>query len=222
MKLYIPTCTLNFNNILSSESISPLGFYARRGFGNKRFYPVCANDKEQVIILYSKYPRFEIEENDLENYPMVIEIETDDYKDGFFEKAKEHDGVETYLCYHTINLNPFHCRIYFNSYQERQGVLSKAEQSLENKFYKLYAPNIDVKPKEKKTFFGVAKDLFTQSEKDDFLWNPSYVNFKIKNEPINVSRDVLLDRIKGFIYCYLIGANSSVSNEVGKLKALSR
>ena len=44
---------------------------------------------------------------------MVIEIETDDYKDGFFEKAKEHDGVETYLCYHTINLNPFHCRIYF-------------------------------------------------------------------------------------------------------------
>lgn len=222
MKLYIPTCTLNFNNILSSESISPLGFYARRGFGNKRFYPVCANDKEQVIILYSKYPRFEIEENDLENYPMVIEIETDDYKDGFFEKAKEHDGVETYLCYHTINLNPFHCRIYFNSYQERQGVLSKAEQSLENKFYKLYAPNIDVKPKEKKTFFCVAKDLFTQSDKDDFLWNLSYVNFKIKNEPIDVSRDVLLDRIKGFIYCYLIGANSSVSNEVGKLKALSR
>lgn len=222
MKLYIPTCTLNFNNILSSESISPLGFYARRGFGNKRFYPVCANDKEQVIILYSKYPRFEIEENDLENYPMVIEIETDDYKDGFFEKAKEHDGVETYLCYHTINLNPFHCRIYFNSYQERQGVLSKAEQSLENKFYKLYAPNIDVKPKEKKTFFGVTKDLFTQSDKDDFLWNLSYVNFKIKNEPIDVSRDVLLDRIKGFIYCYLIGANSSVSNEVGKLKALSR
>lgn len=222
MKLYIPTCTLNFNNILSSESISPLGFYARRGFGNKRFYPVCANNKEQVIILYSKYPRFEIEENDLENYPMVIEIETDDYKDGFFEKAKEHDGVETYLCYHTINLNPFHCRIYFNSYQERQGVLSKAEQSLENKFYKLYAPNIDVKPKEKKTFFGVTKDLFTQSDKDDFLWNLSYVNFKIKNEPIDVSRDVLLDRIKGFIYCYLIGANSSVSNEVGKLKALSR
>lgn len=77
-------------------------------------------------------------------------------------------------------------------------------------------------PKRKKHFFGVAKDLFTQSEKDDFLWNPLYVNFKIKNEPIDVSRDVLLDRIKGFIYCYLIGANSSVSNEVGKLKALSR
>lgn len=222
MRLYIPTCTLNFNNILSSESISPLGFYARRGFGNKRFYPVFANDKEQVILLYSKYPRFKVEENDLENYPMVIEIESEDYKEGFFEKAKEHDGVDTYLCYHTINLNPFHCRIYFNSYQERQGVLVKAEQSLENKFYKLYDANINVKPEEKKTFLGVAKDLFTQSEKDDFLWNSSYANCKIKDESIDVGRDVLLDKIKGFIYCYLIGANSSVSNEIGRLKALSR
>ena len=222
MRLYIPTCTLNFNNILSSESISPIGFYARRSFGNKRFYPVYANDKEQVILLYSKYPRFKVEENDLENFPMVIEIESEDYKEGFFEKANEHDGVETYLCYHTINLNPFHCRIYFNSYQERQGVLSKAEQSLENKFYRLYAANIDIKSEYKRTFWGAAKDLFTQSEKDDFLWNPSYANCEIKNGFIDVSRDVLLDRIKGFIYCYLIGTNSSVSKEVGKLKALSR
>lgn len=226
MRLYIPTCTLNFNNILSSESISPLGFYAKRGFGNKRFYPVCANDKEQAILLYSKYPRFKVEENDLENYSMVIAIESDDYKKGFFEKASEYDGVETYLCYHTINLNPFHCRIYFNNYQECQGVLSKAEQSLENKFYKLYAANIAVKPKEKKTFwdaaYNYAKDLFTQSEKEDFSWNSSHANCEIKKESIDVDRDILLDRIKGFIYCYLIGANSSVSKEVGKLKVLSR
>ena len=222
MRLYIPTCTLNFNNILSSESISPLGFYARRGFGNKRFYPVCANDKEQAILLYSKYPRFKVEDNDLENYPMVIEIESNDYKEGFFEKAKEHDSVETYVCYHTINLNPFHCRIYLNSYQERQGVLSKAEQSLENKFYKLYAATIEVKPEEKKSFWDNAKTLFSLSEEDDFAWSPSYSDCEIKNEPIDVRNDVLQDRIKGFIYCYLIGANCSVSNEIGKLKALSR
>ena len=222
MRLYIPTCTLNFNNILSSESISPIGLYAIRGFGNKRFYPVCANDKEKAILLYSKFPRFKVEGNDLENYPMVVEIESEDYKEGFFEKVKEHDGVETYLCYHTINLNPFHCRFYFNSYQERLNVLSKAEQSLENKLYKLYETNIYVKPEYKKTFWGTAKDLFTQTEKDDFLWSPSYANCEIKNGTIDVNKDVLQDRIKGFIYCYLIGANSSVSNEVGKLKALSR
>ena len=35
--LYIPTCSQNFNNIMSSESISPAGFYERRNFGMKRF-----------------------------------------------------------------------------------------------------------------------------------------------------------------------------------------
>lgn len=216
MKLYIPTCTLNFNNILSSESISPLGFYAICGFGNKHFWPVCANDKQQVIISYSKYPWFHVEENGYENYPMVIEIETDDYKDGFFEKAGEYCEVETYLCYHTINLNPFHCRIYFDSQQVYQSVWSKAKQSLENKFYKLYEPNIIVKSK------SSSDDLFATSEKDNFSWVPSCINYEIKNESIDISRDLQLDRIKGFIYCYLIGANSSVSKEVGKLKALSR
>lgn len=222
MKLYIPTCTLNFNNILSSESISPLGFYARRGFGNKRFYPVCANNKEHAILLYSKYPRFKVEEKDFENYPMVIEIESDDYKDGFFEMAKELDEVETYLCYHTINLNPFHCRIYFSSYPEQQGVLSKAEQSLENKFYKLYAANLIVKPEKGKNWYTPIGNLFTQQERDDFEWSTLYTNCDIRSESIDVSKDALQDRIKGFIYCYLIGANSSVSTEVSKLKALSR
>lgn len=222
MKLYIPTCTLNFNNILSSESISPLGFYARRGFGNKRYYSVCANDKESAIILYNKYPRFKVEDKDIENYPMVIAIESNDYKDGFFEMAKEEEGVEIYLCYNTINLNPFHCRIYLNSFQERQGVLSKAEQSLENKFYKLYAANIEVKPEENKSSQYRATNLFSLSEEDDFVWSPSYSDCKIKSESIDVSNDVLQDRIKGFIYCYIIGANCSVSNEIGKLKAIAR
>ncbi|MCQ2198108.1 MAG: hypothetical protein MJZ19_00090 [Paludibacteraceae bacterium] len=218
MRLYIPTCTLNFNNILSSESISPLGFYARRGFGNKRFYPVCANDNEQVILLYNKYPRFKVEENGLENYPMVIEIETNDYKEGFFEKAQEYDGVEIYLCYHTININPFHCRIYFNSYQERYSVLSKAELSLENKFYKFYDANIIIKPNEKKSW----NVPLGKQNNDEFEWNSSFSDCEIKNGSIDVRRDILQDRIKGFIYCYLIGANNSVSNEIGKLMALSR
>ena len=39
-KLYIPTSTLNFNNILSSESISPKAFYAIRGFGYSRWQEV--------------------------------------------------------------------------------------------------------------------------------------------------------------------------------------
>ena len=59
MKLFIPTCTLNFNNIFSTESISPKAHYATRGFGNRRYYSVEANNLDMAItctqnILYFK------------------------------------------------------------------------------------------------------------------------------------------------------------------------
>lgn len=222
MRLYIPTCTLNFNNIFSSESISPFGFYARRGFGNKRFYPVCANRIDNAILLYSKYPRYKVDDSDLENYPMVIEIETEDYKEGFFDKVTESNGIVIYSCYHTININPFHCKIYFDSNQEIQGVLSKAEQSIENKFYRLYSNCIEVKSKVKKSLSNSNKDFFVQSERDDFDWSESLCSFESKSKEYDCDADASMDRIKGFLYCYLIGANNSVSSEVGKLKSLSR
>lgn len=216
MKLYIPTCTLNFNNIMSSESISPLGFYARRGFGNKRFYPVCANDNEEAILSFTKYPRFEVVDDGLENYPMVIEVETEDYKEGCFENVYECNGVGVYACYHTVNLNPFHSRIFFNSEAAWHSVRVKAEQSLENKFFKLYTANVRVMGA------GATSRLSASSKPEDFIWSPSFLNYNLRKTQPSVERDVTLDRVRGFIYCYLIGANLSVSNEVGKLKAISK
>jgi hypothetical protein len=222
MKLYIPTCTLNFNNIFSTESISPCSFYQKRGFGNKRFYSVPSNDIEDMLVLYSKFPRYKIESSDLENYPMIIEIETNDYKEGYFQKVNEADGVEVYICAHTIYLNPFHSFVYFNSYEERQGVLSKAEQSLENKFSKLYSANLLVKTEAKRSLLNRATDLFSTIEREDFTWSSSFVNFDLPLSQPTFKDDIRIDRIKGFLYCYLIGANQSVSAETGKLKALAR
>ena len=145
MKLYIPTCTLNFNNIFTTESISPKSFYFKRGFGNKRFYTVEPNNFEDVILLYSKYPRFNVDDNEMENYPMVIEIESEDYPSDIFSKVCSHMDVDIYISSSTVYLNPFHSFIYFESYAERQGVLTKAAQSLENKFEKLYNSNLIVK-----------------------------------------------------------------------------
>ena len=66
-KLYIPTSTLNFNNIMSSESISPVSFYDKRKYGYKRFEKVEPNNFDNIIILYNKYPIFDIYDNKLEN-----------------------------------------------------------------------------------------------------------------------------------------------------------
>ena len=222
MKLFIPTCTLNFNNIFSTESISPKAFYQKRRFGNKRFYPVEANSLDGVVLLYSKYPRYDVEDSELENYPMVIEIESDDYPAGIITKQSTNSGVEIYVSASTIYLNPFHTKIYFDSYVERQGVLTKAAQSLENKFEKLYSANLVVKPQAKRGFLDNVKDLFTKNESDEFEWDSSYLPTEIDVDISIIEQDRKIDRIRGFVYCYLIGANMTVSSDVAELKSLAR
>lgn len=216
MKLYIPTCTLNFNNIFSTESISPASFYAIRGFGNKRYYRVEANDLDNVILLYSKYPHYHIGNEDVENTPLVIEIETEDYKENQFVPVTKKDEVEVFASNSTIYLNPFRCRVFFESYQDLQSVLTKAEQSLENKYCKLYRASLVVR-QEKSGFFT---NLFTP--KDYFDWNPSFKADADRISPVNPNDDLHIDRVKGCIICYLIGANLSVSKETSRLKLLSR
>ena len=221
MKLFIPTCTLNFNNIFSTESISPKAHYATRGFGNRRYYSVEANSLDLAVTLYSKYPVFQVDDADLENYPMVIEIDTDDYEPNNFNLSGSNNGIETYTCASTIYLNPFHCFIYFDSYEARQGVLTKAEQSLENKFSKLYSPNLKIWRHEVKGTWSKVRDLFAKTEQTEFLWNATYAPTKA----ITCSDkrdDAYIDRLKGFLYCYLIGANLSVSKEIGELKAIAK
>ncbi len=221
MKLFIPTCTLNFNNIFSTESISPKAYYAIRGFGNRRYYPVEANSLDAAITLYSKYPVFQVDNTDLENYPMVIEIDTDDYELVDFNLYSDNNGIKTYTCASTIYLNPFHCFIYFDSYEARQGVLTKAEQSLENKFSKLYSPNLRIWRHEVKETWSKGRDVFAKTEQTEFLWNETYAPTKA----ITCSderNDAYIDRLKGFLYCYLIGANLSVSKEIGELKAIAK
>ena len=125
MKLYIPTCTLNFNNIFSTESISPAAFYLKRDFGIKRYYKVEANNLDNVVLLYTKYPHFSASEGDMENSPLVLEIDTEDYVSDKFQKVYGQDGVDVYICKSTIYFNPFHFKVFFQSWQDRQSVLTK-------------------------------------------------------------------------------------------------
>lgn len=78
MKLYIPTTSLNFNNILSTESISPKGFYASRGFGYSRWFSIPENNLDGAILLYEYPAVFTRPKSDLEDHPLLIEIETDE------------------------------------------------------------------------------------------------------------------------------------------------
>ena len=177
---------------------------------------------DNVILLYSKYPVFQIND-ELENYPIVIEIETDDYTDGKFCHVKSKDGVDVYTCSDTIYLNPFHCHVYFNDDTERQGVLTKAESSLENKFSKLYSKCFEIRQtKSRNGIVERVKDFSISRSDTEFQWDASYKPSDIPPLSDNkIKEDTLVDRIKGFLYCYLIGANTAVSPEVAELRAIA-
>ena len=83
-KLYIPTSSLNFNNIMSSESISPQSFYEMRGYGYKHFERVELNSLDNTILLYEEFPDFSIDDSELENFAILILA----FNNAFYNKKK--------------------------------------------------------------------------------------------------------------------------------------
>lgn len=197
MKYYIPTSSLNFNNILSTESLSPKSFYERRGFGYSRWFPVEENSIEYLTLLYDTPHMFERPKSDMEDHPMLIEIDVDD------EFPKVTDGV--YYTDKTIYLNPWQTKFIFFSEKDKTTALSLSDSSLETKLVRLYQKKISVQ-QFKDTYPIVPKDSITIPASDiDSL----------------VEEDYVINKMKGLLYGYYIGANlSSTKKNVQKLDAL--
>ncbi len=188
-KLYIPTTTLNFNNILSTESISPKSFYENRNFGYKRFEIVEPSGLENSLIAYSKIPHFEINDSELDNYPLIIEISKDIIKD--LNIINKINGIEVSQISQTIYLHPNKVKFLFLNEEHKRITLIKAEPSIETKLLPLYQTKIQIIKKE-----------------DTFKWEEKYLE-KIVEQNINVKQyvynDTLINKIKGFYFCYTLG-----------------
>lgn len=196
MKYYIPTSSLNFNNILSTESLSPKSFYEIRGFGYSRWFSVEENSIEHLTLLYDKPHMFERPQSDIEDHPMLIEIDVDD------EFPKVADGV--FYTDRTIYLNPWQTKFIFFTEKDKTTALSLSDSSLETKLVRLYQRKIFVHQFEG-TFPIVQKDSIAPIGDIDSL----------------VEEDYVINKMKGLLYGYYIGANlSSTKENVQKLDAL--
>ena len=196
MKYYIPTSSLNFNNILSTESISPKSFYERRGFGYSRWFSVEENSIEHLTLLYDKPHMFERPQSDIEDHPMLIEIDVDD------EFSKLTDGV--FYTNRTIYLNPWQTKFIFFAEKDKTTALSLSDSSLETKLVRLY---------QRKIYVHQFEGTYSIAQKDNI-------------PPIGdidglVEEDYVINKMKGLLYGYYIGANlSSTKENVQKLDAL--
>lgn len=186
MKFYIPTTSLNFNCILSSESVSPVGFYRARGFGYSRWFTIPENDQEGAVLLYSKPFSLKRPQSDLEDHPMMLEIDTGEK----FEEVA--DGV--FACDHTIYLNSLSDKIILFSDKDKDTVLSLSESSLETKMLRFYKRRIVVH-----SFEGDAPDVSNVS--------------RIPLKQAAIEHDQRINKIKGLLYGYYIGALLSADSE---------
>lgn len=188
-KLYIPTSTFNFNNILSSESISPKAFYERRGFGYSRWLEIPENGNLNNIILYEQPFEFSRPESGTEDHPMLIEIETDEN----FKLVA--DGI--YCCDHTIYLSPWTTKFIFFSEQDKRVTLSLSDSSLETKLIRIYEKRLVIGKYPKNTNSV-----------------PSDCDVPFNSETI--TNDYRLNKMKGLLYGYYIGAMLSTSVSLTK------
>lgn len=184
MQLYIPTCSLNLNNILSTDSISPAATYESRGFGNKRFFSVkpCPNDR--YVFLYSSIPSFHVDETDMENSPVVIGIESR-YLPISVRRIATIGEVDVYACEETIHFSP-KWTSFFCDDSLRSSLAVKARMSNENKTFDLYN-------------FGNLGGSFRCDR--DFISHIPPVTIG----PVKGNDDRRYDKLMGAIICYYAG-----------------
>ena len=95
MKYYIPTSSLNLDNILQAECISPSPYYPSRDTGYKSIEVIQELRGINRIVLFQYPVRFTIDDINRYNYPLLIEVE-DDYQLQGDCLQSESNGIYTY------------------------------------------------------------------------------------------------------------------------------
>ncbi|MBE9468339.1 MAG: hypothetical protein IMY72_08475 [Bacteroidetes bacterium] len=204
-KLYIATNTLNFNNILTTESISPEAFYTNRKFGYKRFTKVEPNPFINSILAYDKIPLFKIGETDFDEYPLIIEISKELIIDSI-TNSSENNGIKIFQLNKTIYFHPSKVRFLFFKEKELNTTLIKVEPSIGTKLLPVYKKAISL----------------ISNNNASFDWDKSFIS-KLSDLPNNeVSKQIDIDsktnKLKGFYYSYFLGIILSSSIKEKTLK----
>lgn len=195
MKYYIPTTTLNIDNILSTESISPQAYYAKRKFKPNYFERIPDIGYDNIILLFSRIPNFSITGDEIEQYPIVLEFE-DDQQIRDFEIVFSCEDFSVYSCNHTIYLTPWntHILIFDNKAYEHSKIVIESSR------------NCKIGSK------------FIWKNAESFLPLEMMLS-KIDNIP-GLSRecdDMLINIAKGALWGHVLGLSRSKTPEAAKL-----
>lgn len=201
--LWLPVNLWNSNEVFTTESISPISFYAVRDFGN----PVNRNESKledvNYLILFEERDESEI----------IIELNSDLLDSSYLNQATTRIKRKTielpyYEYSKSIYLRNGFFKVHFNSKEKLQEFLNQQFMLLEVKTVNKYISDSFVisehKTEKTKQVSYLPKFLTEQSEKEPFF-------------------DKAFNQIKGMIYGYVIGSLSSLGeNEQGLVSDLTK
>lgn len=195
---------MNFHSIMATESCSPSACYSRRGFGDSYFYVAGSFAKKNSIILFNKYPKCVMPITEEEQYSLVIEIDTEKTANFEFEEIGRHNDVVVYQTRKTIYLNPMGCKLLFESNSIRDLILSRAK----------------VRSLDAKTLFYEKAGSFAIPRTESFVYSKEYIEpySDVEFDEENLANDKKINKCKGFLYAYLIGANTSPGEGVSDMQ----
>ncbi len=140
---------------------------------------------------------------------MVIEID-DSYYPSFFEKVKDNGDYSVYRTERTVYISSLSCKIFFLSETDKRATLAKAESILESK-YILYVSLGAIRVYDRSIpAIKIGQDSFK----------------KIADSPTpdtnSIREDIRINKAKGFIVSYMIGAGMSIAPASARLLRLSK
>ena len=197
MKYYIPTSSLNLDNILQAESISPYSFYAQRKSGYRSIEVLSEFRTIDYLLLFKKPIRFTINDPNRYNFPMLIEIEDD-----MQLKDLRDIGKGVYVYSETLYLTPWNCRIFFFSEEAYNLTTINTKNNKSIKFYNKYQ------------IISTVKSLHLEEI-------PQISCEEIGANTVK-SKEFQLDKEKGLLFGYLLGENLSVSSDLARLNRITQ
>lgn len=195
MKYYIPTTNLNIDNLLSTESISPYAYYAKRKFKPNYFENILPSRYNSVILLFSKIPSFEVDDKEIEQYPIVLEIE-DENQLNDCTIVSSCDDFRIYSCHHTIYLTPWNTHILFFSNRgfEHSKIIIESSRNCK-----------------------IGSKFIWKAVDNSFPLEIMLSKINIETNVARISNDMQINVAKGALWGYIIGLSKSITPDAASL-----
>lgn len=197
MKYYIPIHRDSIDNITSAESVSPMDYYQGRGFGYHYFTPLNEVPSNKELFLFRRFPQISVSGERSEDVVIYIEID-DDKQIERLAQSPFNDGIRVA---ETIALYPWNCRIFFQTEEAMRQAVMMCKMSQNNKMWIYYDfDTLNSRPAPYKT--DILKKIRPESE--------IIIQDKLKTEEKQ-------NRLKGFLYSYILGRYFSISQPLASL-----